>query len=440
MWKKKYIILNTKCLLLALFQKRDGQSLIEVLIGLTIGALLIGAAAMGIAFMLRSTSTNDNLQMASGMAQSSIDKVRAFSGADWQNIYGLTKGTSTSYYLAASSTRFFVVEGKEGVVGNDITNGLMGRWGFDEATGTVAYDMSGNGINGNFINNPIRATSTCVVGYCMNFAGSSNISSSNANFKYTTGTFSYWAKFNQKNVTGGLFHLYEGSTTDYIRSYIDSGNQMDLVIEDDNAGKISVRYDMDNLGDFPGNWFHVAWTQDGSSVKLYVNGEERILTGTNSGSWWTSHLLNNLSMRFGYAWAYFDGWLDDFRIYNRALSADEVKQLYESPAFSRYFTVEDVCRTNDASSTISGVTPCETGSVDDPSTQRVTSIVEWASSGNITDLALVDYITRWKNAVFQQTDWLGGSGDENVYTQPGTTYASSTNIDLESGSIRIHNL
>lgn len=215
---------------------------------------------------------------------------------------------------------------------------------------------------------------------------------------------------------------------------------MDLVIEDDNAGKISVRYDMDNLGDFPGNWFHVAWTQDGSSVKLYVNGEERILTGTNSGSWWTSHLLNNLSMRFGYAWAYFDGWLDDFRIYNRALSADEVKQLYESPAFSRYFTVEDVCRTNDASSTISGVTPCETGSVDDPSTQRVTSIVEWASSGNITDLALVDYITRWKNAVFQQTDWLGGSGDENVYTQPGTTYASSTNIDLESGSIRIHNL
>jgi len=34
--------------------------------------------------------------------------------------------------------------------------------------------------------------------------------------------------------------------------------------------------------------------------------------------------------KFGYVWAdyYFRGYLDDFRIYNRALSADEISEIY----------------------------------------------------------------------------------------------------------------
>ncbi len=419
-------------------RSRAGQSLIEVLIGLTIGALLIGTAAMGVAFMLRSTSTNDNLQSASGMVQASLDKVRSYAGADWENIYGLTKGNNSVYFLNASGTEFIIIEGKEGLTSNNVSDGLVGRWGFDEKSGTIAYDMMGSNKNGVLTSESSRATSTCKSGYCISLDGANRVDFAQTNFKYAEGSFSYWVKFSQKNITQGIFHLYEGSTTDYIRSYVNANNVMDLVIEDDDVVKVNIQYDLDNLGEFLNTWYHVAWVQDGVSIRLYINGVEQITTGTNSGSWWTEHLLDNLTMRIGLAWSYMNGFVDDFRVYSRALSGSEIKQIYESSVFSGYFVVHDVCRTNDASSTISGVTPCADGSLEDPSTQRITSSVEWNASGSITDLTLTDYVTRWKNDVFQQTDWSGGSGDNGVYTRPGTTFSTSTNVDITTGSFKIH--
>ena len=45
----------------------------------------------------------------------------------------------------------------EFVVENDINkiSGLVGWWKFDEGNGTVAYDSSGNGNDGNLTNGPI---------------------------------------------------------------------------------------------------------------------------------------------------------------------------------------------------------------------------------------------------------------------------------------------
>ena len=149
------------------------------------------------------------------------------------------------------------------------------------------------------------------------------------NFVSSVGSISYWIKLNDKDDPSGIYHFYETAYTDYIRSYIDSNNKMDLVIEDGNSAKINVNYDLDNLGDYVGDWIHVVWTQNGTAVQLYINGDEKSLSGTNSGSWWTSHLSFSVG-NLGYAWAYLNGSLDEFQVYNRSLSAQQINALYNA--------------------------------------------------------------------------------------------------------------
>jgi hypothetical protein len=75
------------------------------------------------------------------------------------------------------------------------------------------------------------------------------------------------------------------------------------------------------------SWSFVAGTYDGSDVKLYINGTLRHI-GTVSGMINT----NSLPLRIGadneLPPSYFNGKIDDVRIYNGALSATEILQLY----------------------------------------------------------------------------------------------------------------
>ena len=70
-------------------------------------------------------------------------------------------------------------------------------------------------------------------------------------------------------------------------------------------------------------WVHVAYTfEDKVCGKLYINGSLiRTTTSSNSISW------NTTTGNLGYFSTYFNGKLNDFRIYDHVLSAKEVKEL-----------------------------------------------------------------------------------------------------------------
>ncbi len=139
---------------------------------------------------------------------------------------------------------------------------------------------------------------------------------------------------------------------------------------------------------------------------------------------------------------YFSGLIDDVRYYNRALSAAEVKQLYNSQAFSRYFYVQDVCRTNDASSSVVGNPPCIGSNWDDPLTQQVTAVTQWLAGTAIDNTSLSTYLTNYQNFTLRQSDWSGGGGQTGPLTIPNTQYASGTNVTGTStlGSFELQNL
>lgn len=81
-------------------------------------------------------------------------------------------------------------------------------------------------------------------------------------------------------------------------------------------------------------WYHVVGTYDGgptrASLKVYLNGVRVDDTNEGAGTFTsmantTAHFVIGASDLPNFPFA---GRMDDVRVYNRALSADEIKQLY----------------------------------------------------------------------------------------------------------------
>ena len=76
-----------------------------------------------------------------------------------------------------------------------------------------------------------------------------------------------------------------------------------------------------------GQWSFVAVTLNGTTLTFYVNNVSNSLTtaGTPNASAGTIYIGD-----FGNAGYHFNGSIDDVRIYNRALSAAEIKAIYDA--------------------------------------------------------------------------------------------------------------
>ncbi len=408
-----------KLIKLTKLKANSGQSLVEIIIALAIGALLIGAASTAIVIVLRSSATSQIQQSSTVLAQDVIEKARSIAQGSWGSIYDLSKGSSTTYYFNTTSTQLFVIEGEEGIVDNDIRAGLVGYWKFDEASSTAAYDYSGNGNNGVLQNEVTRATSTCKVSYCLDFDGNNDYVDVGSISLSSPITFSAW--INPSVLTSNDNPVVYNTT--YLQVW---SSKIRFVVN--NAG--ITDYSITSAD----TWYHVVGTYDkdlaSNNMKLYVDG---VLRDQQS---WPQEITTGSLLIGAYTGPqlYFDGLVDEVRIYNQALSADEVEHLYNSTLFTRYFYVENVNRDNSGDITASGGT-------NDPSTQKVTAILEWESVQGTSQFALSEYIMRWRNRVFRQTDWSGGSGQEGPLTVPSDKYASSSEINVSSiGTFRIEGL
>jgi hypothetical protein len=99
------------------------------------------------------------------------------------------------------------------------------------------------------------------------------------------------------------------------------------------GGTAIVEYNTNALS--AGTWYHTAYTYDGTTHRLYVNGIERD-TDTGSGGTGATGVVRIGSFNAAYPTPYWDGNLDEVMIFNRALSTDEIKQIYYSQLNSYY--------------------------------------------------------------------------------------------------------
>jgi prepilin-type N-terminal cleavage/methylation domain-containing protein len=85
---------------------RSGQSLMEVLVAVAIGAVLIVAAMGAIVPALLTNQQSAPMETGVSLGAQLMNNVRVWSEGDWHGILSLATGTANQYYLNASSSPF----------------------------------------------------------------------------------------------------------------------------------------------------------------------------------------------------------------------------------------------------------------------------------------------------------------------------------------------
>jgi hypothetical protein len=96
-------------------RSRAGQSLVEIVIALSIGAILIGFSTGIIVLILRSNLESGRVQIAANIGNQLTDNVKVVAVQNWHNIYNLSKGSANHYYIDTTTTPFTATTTEEQV-------------------------------------------------------------------------------------------------------------------------------------------------------------------------------------------------------------------------------------------------------------------------------------------------------------------------------------
>ncbi|MDD4761943.1 MAG: hypothetical protein PHZ25_02910 [Candidatus Pacebacteria bacterium] len=95
------------------FKNSSGQALMELLVGVGIGAIILGST-VGIARVsVRSNSDVRKMKTATFLAKEIEVNLEVFADANWNGFYGLSKGENNHYYLTTTSSPFVSTSGEE---------------------------------------------------------------------------------------------------------------------------------------------------------------------------------------------------------------------------------------------------------------------------------------------------------------------------------------
>ena len=221
-----------------------------------------------------------------------------------------------------------------------IDQSVVGWWKLNDAAGqTVVKDWTANANTGTSANNIISATGyTGVANTAMSFNGTSDYvinSTANLYSSDSSGTISFWVKPSVMNTYNNVVVSADEATTgSYVLDMAYNVNGKPYIYQTGGAG--GNAYITTTSGAITvGSWYHLAYISNGSVYLIYINGIPQDLTvsnGANNGDWFAD-IANRDNITIGVAkWNavinYVNGSISDVRIYNRALSAGEAKQLY----------------------------------------------------------------------------------------------------------------
>jgi len=205
--------------------------------------------------------------------------------------------------------------------------GLVVWYRFDETSGTTATDSSGNGYHATLVNGPTWVAGRS--GNAVNLDGSDDYVSLPAGVVSNLGDFTI-ATWVRLDTTGSWRRVFDFGTGTTVNMFLTPQSGSGTVRFAITTGGWSAEQRVNGSAALPtGSWVHVAVTRLGNVGTLYVNGA---VVGTNSSLTLSPSSLGNTNQnwlgRSQYAAdGYLDGQLDDFRIYNRALSATEISSL-----------------------------------------------------------------------------------------------------------------
>jgi hypothetical protein len=312
------------------------------------------------------TNVSTNIGANNGSSQffnGLIDDVRiynrALSATEVLQLYNTTVGSkqAASPNVTATST-----------CSTGLSCGLVGYWTFDGPNMlTNVKDSSGSNNNG--VMSGFTSTSTAVVpgkiGQGLKFDGVDDyvrVAAPNMT-GVTSISESAWVYVAAADFSGRTYVIADDEGDNFnnhgIGFYLtDNGGsiQKALMFElDVSTGNCVGKYANNVFG--TRRWYHVAMTYDGntSTSKLYVDGIS-VSFSSNACSGSGAFVPNSSNLYIGAlntGSSYLKGTLDDVRIYNRALSATEITQLYNSTVGSKQAASPNVTATSTCSTGLS---------------------------------------------------------------------------------------
>lgn len=95
---------------------KQGQSLVEVLLAVALGAIFVVGAMTIITPALRINTEGEYIQAGTGLARELLDDARVWGEGDWHRISGLATSSANKYYLITTSSPFASSSGEQSVV------------------------------------------------------------------------------------------------------------------------------------------------------------------------------------------------------------------------------------------------------------------------------------------------------------------------------------
>jgi hypothetical protein len=288
--------------------------------------------------------------------QLAIASVNSTSYADSSVVSG------TTYYYRVSATNPIGDSSAAsiGPVGPDFTQ----LYNFDEGTGTFAADSGSTGANTGVLvgtTKPAWVTGRIGAG-ALSFSGTGaynetkqsavQVTSNLVNPMGKTSTLTAWVNTTQ---TGSSNHQQapaitgvdqQGTTGDINWGTLNASGQIGIYVGD--TGGV---YSASPIND--GTWHNVAMTRDSTTgvVQLYIdgvlNGSSTLDTGFKAAQFYLIGALTDRNSSGNVTGAnYFNGQLDDVRIYNRVLSAAEISQIGSAPSAALDLSASPIPDTN----------------------------------------------------------------------------------------------
>jgi uncharacterized repeat protein (TIGR02543 family) len=195
-------------------------------------------------------------------------------------------------------------------IGYEYHYGLVAHWKFDDGSGNTAADSSGNGNTGTLRNGPIWTTGK--INGALSFDGTNQYVEIGAQDIVSPWTASFW--------------LERQDSSNSNAALLDSPNYSLKLEQYPNLNNVGVStYGVaDHIFNYEapiGNWAHLVFVGTQTQVALYVDGalEESIAASISCPMAQISSVSRAVN-----------GTIDEVRVYNRALTAAEILELYDA--------------------------------------------------------------------------------------------------------------
>lgn len=218
---------------------------------------------------------------------------------------------------------------------------LVGRWEFEENSGTIASDSSGKMNHGVFQGSADFSSNvaTAVLGQGVVLDGIDDVIKVNSHQSLTFGdsnndlpfSVSMWIYLPDASLRQGI--MGKASSIDAGEYYVVMHQQKIYfrTVDDNRGAAIGIQSAAPAL--FDNAWYHIVGTYDGSGshsgFSLYLDGQLHSTTQSNNESGYTAMEPTAEKLKLGARDIFFKGQLDDVRVYSKELSAKEVYILHQ---------------------------------------------------------------------------------------------------------------